>query len=58
MPRKGDNVLCVSDEKDRNMWPKLKTKYPILTDIISVDGFFDMIFQYDLNVKPQHKIDE
>ncbi|KAG4078215.1 hypothetical protein HA402_011287 [Bradysia odoriphaga] len=46
-----DEILCVSDETDKQMWPKLRRKYPNLKRIISLDGFLKMIFQstHDIN---------
>ncbi|XP_037044897.1 uncharacterized protein LOC119080600 [Bradysia coprophila] len=48
-----DEILCVSDETDKQMWPKLQRKYPNLKRIISLDGFLKMIFQYthDINME-------
>ncbi|KAJ6641703.1 Mediator of DNA damage checkpoint protein 1 [Pseudolycoriella hygida] len=45
-PRKNDEVICVSDVADKNMWSKVKRKYPTLKQIISIDGFSKMILQY------------
>lgn len=50
VPRKGNEIICVSDESDRKMWPKIKHRYPTLDQIINLEGFSNMIFQFTHNV--------
>lgn len=54
VPRRGDQVLCVSCDRDKKMWERLKNKYETLENIISVEGFSAMIFKYNIDVK-NHK---
>ncbi|XP_037024514.1 mediator of DNA damage checkpoint protein 1 [Bradysia coprophila] len=50
VPRRGDEIICISDGADKKMWPTILRKYPTLKKIISLDGFSKMIFKYTHDV--------
>lgn len=47
VPRKGDTVMCIADQKDKKLLSQLKEKYPDLTEI-NVEEFMQSIFQFQL----------
>lgn len=49
-PKYADKMFAVSDQQDRDMWPRFREKYPSI-EIISTEGFMLSIMQHYKNFR-------